>query len=1005
MGNPFLEKVLIEACLEVARAGLMEGMQDLGAAGLTSSVVESAERGGTGFRLDISRVPRREEGMTSYEVMLSESQERMLLIVPPKKLGAVQAVLAKWDTPCTVIGQVTDDGVARILDGEREVAAAPVATLTDPPLYDLENSKPSELAEAQAYNLASIPVPRESPGELRLIEESCLSKRTKQEYSREWRYWASWNIDVGVDPLDATWEDVLEYLRSGARPARSASQLRVAVAWVYHCRGAASPSNDRRVAAALGKKLHTSSQSYCEVAADRLSTFRSDYLGWCRLRGRVPAPAGGEQVVDYLSSLGQHLRSYDDLRLANTAVSLYLAENGHPATESHPLVMAFFKELRGKRSAREADGADGTGELRGKRSAREPDGADGTGELRGKRSAREADGADGTGELRGKRSAREPDGADGTGELRGKRSAREADGADGTGELRGKRSAREADGADGTGELRGKRSAREADGADGTGELRGKRSAREPDGADGTGELRGKRSAREADGADGTGELRGKRSAREPDGADGTGELRGKRSAREADGADGTGELRGKRSAREPDGADGTGELRGKRSAREADGADGTGELRGKRSAREPDGADGTGELRGKRSAREADGADGTGELRGKRSAREADGADGTGELRGKRSAREADGADGTGELRGKRSAREPDGADGTGELRGKRSAREADGADGTGELRGKRSAREPDGADGTGELRGKRSAREADGADGTGELRGKRSAREADGADGTGELREGNQARWLRQWETWREHRGIERGRATVADVLEYLREHDHERTAGRKLVAMRDACQGEEEAFRSEEVQAWLDEFQARLAKGEVPGVFAVSKIQPVFDEWIAARIARSGAESRVPVGLTKEEVERRRVGEGRQLEKATLNSYAYTWAAFSEWRERRGIPLESVEPIHVRIYLEDAAERLVVASLWNLVNGIAFGFEEHGFSNNPALADEPVNYLSDLEVERKEGASQMDPIRMADFNAILESAFEPQPRERRSRTELRGQRRCLW
>ena len=197
VGNPFLEKVLIEACLEVAHAGLIEGMQDLGAAGLTSSVVESAERGGTGVRLDISRVPRREEGMTPYEVMLSESQERMLLIVPPEKLEVVETVLAKWDTLCTVIGQVTDDGVARILDGEREVAAAPVATLTDPPLYDLEGSEPSELAEAQAYDLASLPVPRESPGELLLRLLASPNAASREGIYRQYDHQVQTNTALG----------------------------------------------------------------------------------------------------------------------------------------------------------------------------------------------------------------------------------------------------------------------------------------------------------------------------------------------------------------------------------------------------------------------------------------------------------------------------------------------------------------------------------------------------------------------------------------------------------------------------------------------------------------------------------------------------------------------------------------------------------------------------------------------------------------------------------------
>ena len=183
VGNPFLEKVLIEACLEVARSGLIEGMQDLGAAGLTSSIVESAARGGTGFELDVSRVPRRETGMTPYEVMLSESQERMLLMVPPENLGKIQAIFEKWDTPCTVVGQVTGDNMAYIFDGDTQVCAVPVLLLTEPPLYTVQADKPRSLAELQAYDLGALSLPVESPGEvlLRLLASPNIA-------SREWVY-------------------------------------------------------------------------------------------------------------------------------------------------------------------------------------------------------------------------------------------------------------------------------------------------------------------------------------------------------------------------------------------------------------------------------------------------------------------------------------------------------------------------------------------------------------------------------------------------------------------------------------------------------------------------------------------------------------------------------------------------------------------------------------------------------------------------------------------------
>ena len=120
VGNPFLEKVLIESCLEALETGCVTGIQDLGAAGLTSAAIESAYRGGRGIILDLSRVHRREPGMTGYEVMLSESQERMLLVTSPENVETVRKVFQKWDVPCNEIGQVIHQPQAHILDGEEE---------------------------------------------------------------------------------------------------------------------------------------------------------------------------------------------------------------------------------------------------------------------------------------------------------------------------------------------------------------------------------------------------------------------------------------------------------------------------------------------------------------------------------------------------------------------------------------------------------------------------------------------------------------------------------------------------------------------------------------------------------------------------------------------------------------------------------------------------------------------------------------------------------------------
>ena len=164
VGNPFLEKVLIEACLEVAGTPHLEGLQDLGAAGLTSSTVEAAERGGGGVVLDLAQVHRREEGMTPYEIMLSESQERMLLVVKAGHVEDVEAILHKWDLPCVRLGEVRSDGVTRIHEGGKPLVDLPVNVLTDPPSYRRRTRKPPAMVKAQAYPLESVPEPSSQEG-------------------------------------------------------------------------------------------------------------------------------------------------------------------------------------------------------------------------------------------------------------------------------------------------------------------------------------------------------------------------------------------------------------------------------------------------------------------------------------------------------------------------------------------------------------------------------------------------------------------------------------------------------------------------------------------------------------------------------------------------------------------------------------------------------------------------------------------------------------------------
>jgi phosphoribosylformylglycinamidine synthase len=130
VGDPFAEKLLIEASLELIERGLVDGLQDLGAGGVTCATSETADRAGTGIRVDLDAIPRREPDMEPFEVMISESQERMLAIVRPEHLDAVREVCDRWGLPCAVIGRVTDDNDITVTSDGRELARVPARALT-----------------------------------------------------------------------------------------------------------------------------------------------------------------------------------------------------------------------------------------------------------------------------------------------------------------------------------------------------------------------------------------------------------------------------------------------------------------------------------------------------------------------------------------------------------------------------------------------------------------------------------------------------------------------------------------------------------------------------------------------------------------------------------------------------------------------------------------------------------------------------------------------------------
>ena len=160
VGDPFTEKLLLEACLEVMNKGLIIGIQDMGAAGLTSSSCEMAGRAGTGIDIHIDRVPMRETGMTPYEVMLSESQERMLIVTDPAKEKDVMDIFHKWDLDAVVIGEVTDTKNIRVINRGEIVADIPVESLTDEaPLYERSIAPPPYLDILHDLDMDNLPVP------------------------------------------------------------------------------------------------------------------------------------------------------------------------------------------------------------------------------------------------------------------------------------------------------------------------------------------------------------------------------------------------------------------------------------------------------------------------------------------------------------------------------------------------------------------------------------------------------------------------------------------------------------------------------------------------------------------------------------------------------------------------------------------------------------------------------------------------------------------------------
>jgi phosphoribosylformylglycinamidine synthase subunit PurL len=158
VGDPFMEKLLLEACLELMQTDALIGVQDMGAAGLTCSTCEMGARGGSGIEIDVKDVPQRETGMSPYEIMLSESQERMLLVVKHGREAEVERIFDKWDLHASHIGCVTDDGLLRVRNHGEVVAEIPNTALVDEaPVYDRPTARPAYLDAARTLDLTTLP--------------------------------------------------------------------------------------------------------------------------------------------------------------------------------------------------------------------------------------------------------------------------------------------------------------------------------------------------------------------------------------------------------------------------------------------------------------------------------------------------------------------------------------------------------------------------------------------------------------------------------------------------------------------------------------------------------------------------------------------------------------------------------------------------------------------------------------------------------------------------------
>ena len=185
VGDPFQEKKLLEACLEVIRTGAVVGMQDMGAAGIICSTAEMSAKGGVGMRIELDKVPTRQANMKTWELLLSESQERMLLVAKKGRESEITAIFEKWDLPCSVIGEVTTDGLLSFYMNDQLEAQLPANELVlggGAPQYERPYKEPAYMEKVRAFDPRQVPVPED----LRAVAEFMITRPTLA--SKQWVY-------------------------------------------------------------------------------------------------------------------------------------------------------------------------------------------------------------------------------------------------------------------------------------------------------------------------------------------------------------------------------------------------------------------------------------------------------------------------------------------------------------------------------------------------------------------------------------------------------------------------------------------------------------------------------------------------------------------------------------------------------------------------------------------------------------------------------------------------